>query len=185
MIVVREQKFHYKEGVALNKRSVALGDYYLKFQKTLSLYKEKIAFFLTFIIGVISIVGGFIYGIGSFPNLGRGAYPVFVGLIISVLSIFLFFSTAGEETKAEGEAGSKTNNKRIMILLLVLALYVLLVNQIGFLILSFLLLMFLQKLMGQTGWRTPVVISVITVIVFWILFKKWLDVQLPDGLFKF
>jgi hypothetical protein len=59
------------------------------------------------------------------------------------------------------------------------------VNQIGFLILSFFLLMFLQRLMGQTGWRTPVVISVITVIVFWILFKKWLNVQLPDGLLKF
>jgi hypothetical protein len=90
-----------------------------------------------------------------------------------------------EETKAEGEAGLKTNGKRIMILLLVLSLYVLFVNQIGFLILSFLLLIFLQRLMGQTGWRTPVVISVITVIIFWVLFKKWLNVQLPDGLLKF
>jgi putative tricarboxylic transport membrane protein len=179
------RNLNVKKVWALNKQIVVFYDYYSKFQKTLSLYKEKTAFFLTFIIGVICIVGGFNYGIGSLPNLDRGAYPVFVGLIISVLSIFLFFSTAGEETKAESEAGLRTNGKRIMILLLVLALYVLLVNQIGFLILSFFLLMFLQRLMGQTGWRTPVVISVITVIVFWILFKKWLNVQLPDGLLKF
>jgi putative tricarboxylic transport membrane protein len=169
----------------LNKQNVDFFDCYSKCKKTLSLYKEKIAFFFTFMIGVIAIAGGFMYGIGSLTNLDRGAFPVFTGMIISLLSIFLFFSTAIEKAAAESGDNLRNDGKRILILLLILAIYVLLLDKIGFLLLSFLLLMLLQKLMGQTGWRTPVVVSIITVIIFWILFRKWLNVQLPIGLIKF
>jgi hypothetical protein len=87
----------------LNKQIIGLGACYLKLQKMLSSYKEKVAFIFTFMIGVICIAGGFKYGTGSLPNLDRGAYPVFVGLIISVLSIFLFLPLRWKKLKRKAK----------------------------------------------------------------------------------
>ena len=63
-----------------------------------------------------------------------------------------------------------------------LLVYALVLEQIGFLLATFALLLFFFKALQRQRWTVAVSGSVVTALVTYLVFKTWLGVRLPPGL---
>ena len=66
-----------------------------------------------------------------------------------------------------------------------LLVYALVLERLGFLLATFLLLVFFFKVLQRQGWLVVVSGSLATALLSWLVFKVWLGVNLPGGLVHF
>ena len=63
--------------------------------------------------------------------------------------------------------------------------YILLLEPLGFLLTTFVCLLFLFKLSEPRRWVMPTILSACTATLSYLIFSVWLQSQLPKGLLKF
>lgn len=66
-----------------------------------------------------------------------------------------------------------------------LLIYALVLEQLGFLLATFALLVFFFKALQRQSWLVVVGGSLATALLSWLVFKIWLGVNLPGGLLRF
>lgn len=125
--------------------------------------------------------------IGTFQYPGPGFLPFWSGVTLGTLAIILM---AASILKKRGE-GRITNlwrgmewNKVIMVLAS-LFIYAILLPRLGYLIMTFGLMTFLFGIIGKSRLWINGMIGLITVLVTYVVFYVWLNVQLPKGIFSF
>jgi putative tricarboxylic transport membrane protein len=116
--------------------------------------------------------------------------PFLSGAFLGILGLILTFSSILKESPKEQELKRKRNRvndkwKRVLLYLLALFCYGLLVDLLGFLITSFVFLFFLFKLLEPKRIMMPLVVSIGSVIVSYLLFWVFLRCPLPRGIFSF
>ena len=147
--------------------------------------KERITFCATALCGLLFLIGGIEYGVGSLEKPGSGLFPCFIGFIVFLLaSVFAIFPIP-KTTKTEEESLSKANFLKTILVVTNIAIYILLLNTGGFLVSTMILLLFLQKLLGRNDWLKPTLIAFLITILTWLLFNEWLGVELPKGFLNF
>lgn len=108
-------------------------------------------------------------------TLGPKMYPMTLALVLAGLSIALILGDA----KA---AGSKLTKEMVVFGFLpiaaMLAVYVLLVQQVGFLICTVALLLACFRLKGERHWKMNVAVAVGSTLAIWVVFGYLLHVQL-------
>ena len=65
-----------------------------------------------------------------------------------------------------------------------MVLYGLLMKNVGFFITTFLFLFVVLKYAERQGWRSTLLVGLITTVVSYLLFEYWLGVPLPLGFMK-
>lgn len=125
-------------------------------------------------------------GIGIPRDPGPGFLPFWAGVALGAFSISLM--VIGTLKKMEGKVANLWKGMKwgkIILVLISLFLYALLLPRLGYLITTFGLITFLFGIIGGSRLWVQTVSALVTVLVTYIIFYKWLDVQLPRGIFGF
>ena len=74
---------------------------------------------------------------------------------------------------------------KIALVLLFLLLYAFLLERLGFVLTSFLLLSFLLGWIEQAGWTRSLGVAAVAALGSFAVFELWLKIRLPKGIFGF
>jgi putative tricarboxylic transport membrane protein len=124
-------------------------------------------------------------GIGRFRSPDAGLFPFLTAVLLGVFSLWLFFdsllrkSSPGEEHRAVW--GKETRWKNILLTLAALAVYAFALNPLGYLLTTFLLILFLFRFIEPQRWIAAILGAAVTSSLSYTLFHIWLQTQLPDG----
>lgn len=142
------------------------------------------------VVGVVFSVGALKYGLIHFKIPGAGFLPFLAGSALIFLSLITLFSSV--RMKGGGiKAGSdgyffldKDSKKKIFLGLCSLFIYALALQYLGFLLTTFLFMLFLLKFIEPEGWISSFIVASVTAISFYIIFYIWLQIQFPKGFWE-
>jgi len=120
-------------------------------------------------------------GLGElrFPGIGFMAFLIGISLGFSGFILTVFKTVKGKREDDKIWAGQ--NWKNVVIPLITLLIYIALLETLGFLIATFLLIFLLFKITTSKRWFSPLLTSLIVVLLSYLLFFVWLKIPLPKG----
>jgi len=140
------------------------------------------------IISILFSFASFKIGIGKSREPGPGFLPFLTSLVLVILSIIDLIKDLYSSDNAEGKKTPFQANylKKPTNLIIVLIGYTLLLKHLGFLITTFLLIFLMLYIFDPNPkkiWKF-IIIGVIAANLSFIVFYKWLQVQLPIGFYR-
>jgi len=126
-------------------------------------------------IGVTGAVLAFGYGLGSLSRPGPGLWPFVVSVLIAALSVVLLLIGRG---LTDSEAFTRSSVLPVVGIITFIA-FGFLMPVTGFEIPALALCVVWLRFLGGESWRNTIVISVVTVAVFYLLFLYGLRIPLP------
>lgn len=148
---------------------------------------NQITSVITFLISIALIWGAskMTYRLEYSP--AAGFFPLWLGIALAALSLFLFFSTLfGSKEKDEGTIVPKKEARiRILLYLAALTLCTLLIGKLGFVITCFLFTTFTLNYHGKYSLKKGLISSFLIVVSLYVLFNLALGVPLPKGFLGF
>ena len=147
---------------------------------------QRVCGLLLFFISLAICIESLHISLGSLSNPGPGFVSFCSGALIAILSAVLIYAPQKFE-ESESEQGAKFSMKswKVLYTLLALSVYGLLLESIGFLILTLLLMIFFLTVIDRQKWWKVLTISILTSIGFQVVFISLLKVDLPTGVFGF
>ena len=124
-------------------------------------------------------------GIGNLQGPGPGFMGFLCSILLLILSLVIFAieSAKSAEEKGEGHLGEKNLAKQL-VLTVSLCGYALLLETLGFLLASFILIWIMLLINNPRKWLNHTMVSFIVVNVSYLVLCKWLRVILPVGIFR-
>ncbi len=120
--------------------------------------------------------------VGSPRGPGPGFFPFCLSLILIGVAIVIF--AQGTRRPAQRpEAGLK--RRRVALALGAIFAYAFLLELVGYLLSTFLLMLLLLRLMVKRGWWFAPGVACVISLVSYVIFKIWLKVLLPPGFLSF
>jgi putative tricarboxylic transport membrane protein len=138
------------------------------------------------VVGALFCIGSRKYGDlrAGFPN--AGFFPFVGGALMILLSLIQLVATflAKNEKVVQTVAffPQRDTPKRLSVTLVILFLYGISLNYLGFLITTFLFIVALLKFLEPQKWTTVFIGAFLTSILSYTLFEILLKVQLPKGM---
>ena len=119
-------------------------------------------------------------GLGAFSRPGPGFFPFYAGLALAVLALLQSLLSFVSDLKKE-EAWENW----VSILLVVAATFAfaLLLDFLGFVATAALFLGFLFRAVERRGWLFSLTVALLIAAAFYLVFGRWLQAQLPAGIF--
>lgn len=139
------------------------------------------------VISIIVCVESVWAHIGTFKNPGPGFLPLITGVVLGLFAIILLTTN----TPRKGVDGKITNPfkgvnwGRVILLLIPLFAYTMFLPWLGYLITTFGLMLFLFIVIERSKLWIEIMIALFTVLGTYLVFYKWLGIQLPRGIFGF
>jgi putative tricarboxylic transport membrane protein len=121
--------------------------------------------------------------IGSLHAPGPGFFPALIAAVLVILSLFLMIG--GGKRESEEESASTSAIMRMLLLFAALLAYFLLLEYLGFVTVSFLLMLFLFLWVGRQRWYVAFLSAVVCIGLAYLLFEILLKSSLPRGVFGF
>lgn len=116
-----------------------------------------------------------------------GFFPFIIALLIIAFSLVVIGYSLGfseaqkDEKKLEAEGEDPTGLLRVLAYAILMLAYGLLVETLGFLITSAVLLLLILKLLERQNWKRTIVVGLSSILIGYFLFKHLLGVPLPAG----
>lgn len=125
--------------------------------------------------------------LGSLRDPGPGFLPLVVGVILGVLSVVNFGQARAENSRSPGGSWySQERWKRLVGVLVALFVYAGVLDLLGFLTSTFLLLIYLFRYgLEPRKWVWAIGGSAMASVSCYVVFDLWLQTQLPKGIFGF
>lgn len=149
---------------------------------------QQVASLFWLIIGVYVAITAYHLGLGHFHKPGPGFIFFWTALLLVILSaIDLASALTDKSQKDEKETPlwSGMQWSKVLSVLVGLSIYVYFFNILGFLLSTFLLMIFLFKGVEPTRWWVAIVGSLIAILITSSVFQLWLKVPFPTGIFGF
>jgi hypothetical protein len=138
--------------------------------------------------GLLFAIGGWQQGLIKRGVPGAGFLPFICGVIMIGLVLIVLIPTLGpEENEKKESAGQdkffpeKGSGVRLAYTLTALVAYAICLPYGGFLLITFVFMLFMLRLMEPQKWTRAVLLSLSTAILAYLLFAA-LEVQLPQGM---
>jgi putative tricarboxylic transport membrane protein len=120
--------------------------------------------------------------VGSLHAPGPGFLPFIAAGLLGLLAVIaLIQSGDGKRETEKGQAGFGGNLLKVILLTGILVIYIYLLSVLGFLIDTFLLLLFLFRVMEPLSWKKVLLADLITLVAVYLLFEIFLGTPLPKG----
>ncbi len=119
---------------------------------------------------------------------GAGFLPFWLGVLLTVLATILFVSAwkrPANDKEAEPVFPGKQALFAIASVLVGVAVYISLIDTLGYLVDTFLLIVFLMKVVEREKWPLTLTISVVTTGTLYVVFQVLLKITLPSSTFGF
>lgn len=150
-------------------------------------FYDKLGSLIWIVISIFICVKSAQIEIGALRRPEPGFFPFWVGIGLGMLATVLLIKTWASDGLAR-----KTLNLfkgvswgRVTLVLCSIFLYALFLEDVGYLVTTFLLMAFLFGIMSRTRLLAILACSLLTTLGTYIVFYLWLKVQLPKGLFYF
>ena len=143
------------------------------------------AFWLCF--SVLIIVQSYRLGLGTLHKPGPGFLFFWVNILLAIMSLAVLIR-AWIRKKAEGGQPALfqgQNLSKIVFVLLSLFLYVILMETLGFLLVTFFLFIFLLGIIEKKRLGLTLFVSITVTVISYVIFDIWLKSMLPRGLLGF
>jgi len=133
--------------------------------------------------GILIVVGALGLPLGEPQNPGPGFLPLSVGGLMVLLAFVLLWRSLrkGEDSKTNRAAKPESLQKLVGTFLAIL-LYVPAFPRLGFIAATIPLMIFLFKYIGGIGWKLSLGGGILISLSLYFIFKVWLQVQFPIGL---
>jgi hypothetical protein len=146
---------------------------------------EAIVGIVIFFFGAITALLSLRMPIGTFRMGGTGLFPLCLGIILMILSgafiLKIHFQGKAGQVKKEAPIESSESPIQLILFLGTMALATLFFNQLGYPLISFLLMMALLRILGMKRLGLNILISVVTAVGSYFLFVQWLNIPMPKG----
>jgi putative tricarboxylic transport membrane protein len=146
---------------------------------------EIVVGIVIFLFGALTTLLSLRMPTGTFRMAGTGMFPLFLGILLMILSgIFvlrIFFQGMAAKVKKEPSAESSESPIQLILFLGAMILATAFFNQLGYPLISFLLMVALLRILGIKRWGQNILISVVTAVGSYFLFVRWLDIPMPKG----
>jgi len=135
-------------------------------------------------LGSFVIIYSYTLGLGKLVNPGPGLLPFLLGVIFLILSTVRFVSVLrSQRQKAAEEDGNKKEYWRIVLVVIALLIWAFILESLGFLIGTFILMTLLYRAAGFNKWHVAVLWGLITVVATYFVFT-YLGVRFPPGILR-
>ena len=135
-------------------------------------------------LGLFVVIYSYTLDLGKLINPGPGLLPFLLGLIFLILSsvrlVTVIKSREAEESRQDKE---KTERWRIILIVIALLIWAFVLESLGFIIATFILMILLYHAAGFTKWYMAVFWGLITVFVTYFVFT-YLGVRFPPGILR-
>lgn len=131
-----------------------------------------------FILGLFFSFGSIQIGIGNLNNPGPGFLPAITGFLAAVISIYLLFFRLKDSS---GIKWRLNLSYKVYLVLASMAIYILLLNVLGFAVATFIFMLYLAKVLEFTGWVKPLAFSLISTLCAYYIFSILLKIPFPQG----
>jgi putative tricarboxylic transport membrane protein len=138
------------------------------------------------VVGIGITIGSLKYGFGTFVSPGAGFITFFAGAILCFLSLILLIaSVRNRELQAGfGDLWKGLEVGKVLYVLSLLAVYALVLQTLGFLVSTFLLLALLFRVKADYSLGKVILLSFLISSGAYLIFDFWLRVQLPKGILE-
>jgi putative tricarboxylic transport membrane protein len=123
--------------------------------------------------------------VGGLHNPGPGFLPFYTAILLGLLALISLLQTLKESEGPASEIWGGIQFGKLAILLGTLFLYVFLLDRLGFLLGTFLLLLVLFRIVEPYGWKTILLSSLLTTGGTYLFFVILLESRLPRGFLGF
>jgi putative tricarboxylic transport membrane protein len=138
---------------------------------------------LSIIIGSVSSLE-----IGTASEPGPALFPLLAGVLISFLSLVILLKAAFAKTSEKWsprELWEGLNWPKIFYTIGALLIYAIMLERVGFLLMTLLLFIFLFIKIEPQKWKLAIGLSILASVGSYLIFDRLLQAQLPRGLLGF
>jgi drug/metabolite transporter (DMT)-like permease len=121
---------------------------------------------------------------GHIHNPGPGFYPLWLGIILGAMAMGLILKTTWQREGAKvlrDILAEKVRWEKVLFVLMALILYGFLMNFLGYLIVTFLLMAFLLRFIEPHPWKSVIGWTLIGSVGSYLVFEVWMKLRLPKG----
>ncbi len=140
------------------------------------------------LIGIYVTVSAYHMGLGRLRQPGPGFIFFLAALLLIILAIIDLGITSvkkSDKNKNEELVWLGVRWQKVLLMLAGLSIYAYVLEPLGFLASTFLLMIFMFESVEPMKWWKSILGSLITVSASYALFKVWLKVPFPTGVFGF
>ena len=123
--------------------------------------------------------------VGGLHNPGPGFLPFYTAILLGLLALISLLQTLKESEGSASQIWGGIQFGKLAILLGTLFLYVFLLDRLGFLLGTFLLLLVLFRIVEPYRWKIVLFSSLLTTAATYFFFVILLESRLPRGLWGF
>jgi len=138
-------------------------------------------------LGAIFVSGALQQGLMMRDIPGPGFLPFLSGLALMFVSLFVLIPALRKREKGSRSDffPERDSLKKLLFAVAALFAFGVALVQVGYLLTTFLFILFMMRLMQPRGWRTATLVALMTSGFSYILFVVLLGVQLPRGFLTF
>lgn len=121
---------------------------------------------------------------GDIHKPGPGFFPLWLGVILGCMSIGLFVQTTLSKRSAPTIRNILEEDVRwskVLLVLVALVLYAFLLDYIGFLVATFLLMIVLLRFIEPQSWKAVIGLALVGSAGSYLIFEVWMKLRLPKG----
>jgi hypothetical protein len=138
------------------------------------------------LFAIYFVIESYRFGLGDWGMPGPGYFPFGAGLLFGMISLSVMVSAIRKvPAEVPGESHGRLQWQNIILILVGMLAYILSFNKIGFILCTFLIVVFFIRLVAHGKWLNSIVIAFSITLAFYLFFDVLLNAQLPMGPFKF
>lgn len=146
---------------------------------------KKLSLFF-FSLGVIFIIASYLLPKYPMVPVDADIIPMFLGSLLSLLSIFLYFvKDQSLKDESKGKRLLNRENYQVALFIIAILLYILLLESVGFIIVTGLFIFSTSYLLGYRRFMPNILTSLSVPLFFYFSFTYLLKIQLPKGILFF
>lgn len=135
-------------------------------------------------LGVFVVAYSYTLGLGKLIDPGPGLLPFLLGMIFLILSsVRLIMVMQVRVAQQAGEEKKKIEYWRIILIVIALLIWAFVLESLGFIIATFVLMTLLYRAAGFNKWYMAIFWGLITVLVTYFVFT-YLGVRFPPGILR-
>ncbi len=125
------------------------------------------------------------FDLGTASAPGTGFMPFLAGILMCIFSAVTFIQAYLIHDRNSEKLWENVQFHKLIFVALALFIYTFFLDSVGFLICTFLLILFLIRFVGSEKWSKSIAGAILTSALCYLLFDKWLQANLPRGILGF
>jgi putative tricarboxylic transport membrane protein len=148
---------------------------------------DRISGIFWLLFSALVIIESYRLGLGTLHQPGPGFLFFWASIALGIMALVVLIRAWINQKAGEPKISifGTQNTRKIILVLISLFLYAILMETLGFILVTLLLFIFLLGIIEKKKWWFTVFVSVVVTVIAYLIFEIWLKSQLPKGLLGF